>query len=549
MKIKNLQFGFIAMLILLGTACRKDNATDVVNESRTAVQFSSSINGQIKTKAADNSWNANDAIGVFMKTGTGLTNVLSANKVYLTLGDGEFKPSNVEQTIYYPEDGKTVDFIAYYPFNQSLSGNNYAVNVSAQSNQAAIDLLYANNAVGLSKSSTNANLVFSHQLSKVEFTVKNGTGVADLNGLSVSMTDLKTNADFDLATGNITPQSQKGAILTKTGVKNGATVAEAILIPTTDETGIKVVFTLGVKTFTWALPAGTKFEKGKKYSYEIELKGEGTVPVGTAAFIKASIINWNDVPSGSYSLDQEIPVVTPPTLSGYMETPLITTDANTVYVQHGFPGKTGVRNYAMLYDKKYKMAYWVAYPLHASYIGSSGRSDAWAFDPSISSSDQVDLSSSFGNGYDRGHQIPSGDRTASRDLNATTFYYSNMTAQVSSMNQGIWNNLEQQVRTWTAQSDTLYVVTGAAIKTATDQNITYSKGSAIPKYYYKALAMKKGNTYYTIGFRIDNQIIPSGNNYNTYRVSVSDLEKETGYTFFPKLSTDVKATVDNTIWK
>jgi len=549
MKIKNLQFGSIAMLMLLGTACRKDNAPEVVNENRTAVQFSSSINGQIKTKAADNSWNANDAIGVFMKTGTGLTTVLSANKVYLTLGDGEFKPSNLEQTIYYPEDGKAVDFIAYYPFDQNLSGNSYSVNVSAQSNQPAIDLLYANNAVGLSKTSTNANLVFSHQLSKVEFTVKNGTGVADLNGLSVSITGLKTNANFDLATGTITPQSQTATILAKTGVRNAATVAEAILIPTTDEAGTKVVFTLGAKTFTWALPAGTKFEKGKKYSYEIELKGEGTSPVGTAAFIKASIINWNDVPSGSYNLDQETVVVTPPTLSGYMETPAITTDENTVYVSHGFPGKTGVRNYAMLYDKKYKMAYWVAYPLHASYIGSSGRSDAWAFDPSIASSDQVDLGSSFGNGYDRGHQIPSGDRTASRDLNATTFYYSNMTAQVSSMNQGIWNNLEQQVRTWTAQSDTLYVVTGAAIKTATDQNITYAKGSAIPKYYYKALAMKKGSTYYTIGFRINNQVIPSGNNYNTYRVSVSDLEKETGYTFFPKLSAEVKATVDNTIWK
>ena len=232
-----------------------------------------------------------------------------------------------------------------------------------------------------------------------------------------------------------------------------------------------------------------------------------------------------------------------------METPVITTDENTVYVAHGFPGRANVRNYSMLYDKKYKMAYWVAYPLHSSYIGSSGRSDAWAFDPSIAQSGQVNLSSSFGGGYDRGHQIPSGDRTATRDLNATTFYYSNMTAQVSSMNQGIWNNLEQQVRTWMSQSDTLYVVTGAGIKTATDQTITYSKGSAIPKYYYKALAMKKGDNYYTIAFRIDNKIIPTGNNFNSYRVNVSDLEKETGFSFFPKLAKEAKETIDNTIWK
>jgi endonuclease G len=203
----------------------------------------------------------------------------------------------------------------------------------------------------------------------------------------------------------------------------------------------------------------------------------------------------------------------------------------------------------MLFDKKYKLAYWVAYPLHASYIGSSGRTDAWQYDPLVPQSSQPDLSSSFGSGYDRGHQIHSGDRTATAALNQTTFYYSNMTAQVSSMNQGIWNNLESQVRSWTAQGDTMYVVTGASIRTAADQTITYAKGAAIPKYYYKALALKKGNDYYTIGFKIANAVIPSGTTYNNYRMTVSDLEKETGYTFFPKLSAQAKSTIDATVFK
>ena len=61
--------------------------------------------------------------------------------------------------------------------------------------------------------------------------------------------------------------------------------------------------------------------------------------------------------------------------------------------------------------------------------------------------------------------------------------------------------------------------------------------------------MKKGNTYYTIAFKINNQVIPSSTNYNSYRISVSEIEKETGYTFFPKLSETVKGTIDNNIWK
>lgn len=548
MKIKNLHLTSIFLLVLFGTACRKDNAPEIIPGSGTAVQFSSSINGEIKTKAVDNSWNTNDNIGVFMKTGSGLLNVLSANKMYSTSGDGEFTPGTADQTIYYPEDGSSVDFIAYYPYSQALTSTKYPVDVTNQTIQSAIDLLYADNAVNLSKAKPGANLIFSHQLSKVEFTVKNGTGVSNLNGLSVSLADQKTTAEFDLATGSLTSQNQTADIQARTSVRNELTIAEAILIPSPAVAATKVVFTVGEKNFTWKIPVDTKFEKGKKYTYEIVLNSDGNGNTGTAVSLKASITNWTDVPSGTFILDQET-VTTPPATSGYLETPLITTDENTVYIAHGFPGRTNVRNYAMLYDKKYKMAYWVAYPMHSSYIGSSGRSDAWAFDPLINQDSQVNLSSSFGNGYDRGHQIPSGDRTATRELNATTFYYSNMTAQISSMNQGIWNNLEQQVRTWTAQSDTLYVVTGAAIKTKTDETVTYAKGSAIPKYYYKALAMKKGNTYYTIAFKINNQIIPSSTSYNSYRMNVSELEKETGYTFFPKIPNEAKATIDNTIWK
>jgi len=546
MKIRNLQFAVLAVSVFVAS-CRKDNTRDVINQAGTEVKFSSTINGQIKTKAVNDAWEANDAIGIYMKTGTGLNQILANNKSYTTTGDGSFKSSSTDQTIYYPEDGSQVDFVAYYPYKQALSANTYPVNVSNQSSQGAIDLMYANVA-GLSKTSTNAQLVFSHQLSKIEITVTNGLGVASLSGLITNISGLKTTANFDLATGTLSGQSAASNILAKTSTNGGTTTAEAILLPTTDESDIKVVFTIGSRTFTWALPADTKFEAGKKYSYQVELRGQGVVDSGVAASLKTTITNWTDVPAGSFPLDMQDVVTNPPTLSGYMETPLITTDENISYVFHNYPGKDKVRNYSLLYDKKYKVAYWVAYPLHSSYIGSTGRTDAWAFDPSVASSDQVDLSSSFGNGYDRGHQIPSGDRTASSDLNKTTFYYTNMTAQTSSMNQGIWNNLEQQVRTWMAKGDTLYVVTGASIKSSTDQTITYLKGAAIPKYYYKALALKKGSSYYTIGFKIANQVIPSPNTYNSFRVKVADLEKETGFTFFPKLSAETKGTIDNTIW-
>ncbi|GAA3960851.1 hypothetical protein GCM10022246_12670 [Pedobacter ginsengiterrae] len=312
MRNQNILFATAITLFVMSSSCKKDNAPVVTNPNATAVKFSSSIDGQIKTKALNDAWESSDAIGVFMKTGTGLTSVISANKNYNTTGDGEFKPSAADQTLYYPEDGKTVDFIAYYPFKQSLPSNNiYAVDVNNQTSQSAIDLLYANNATGLSKTSTNANLVFSHKLSKIEFTVKNGTGVSDLNGLSTAIAGLNTKADFDLATGILANQTQAVEVVAKTGLRGSAVVSEVIVLPVEDASGKQITFSLPAGKFKLTLPANTKFEQGKKYSYEIELKNGGTAtPVAVA--ISATITNWNNVPSGSYTVDQDVVVVTPP---------------------------------------------------------------------------------------------------------------------------------------------------------------------------------------------------------------------------------------------
>ncbi len=304
MKKQNILLATTVSLLILGSSCKKENKHEGGNPTGSkAVQFTASINGQIKTKASNDQWGAGDTIGVFMKTGTGLSNVLAANKSYSTTGDGAFTPSKTDQTIYYPENG-TVDFIAYYPFKQILSGNTYPVDVTKQANQSAIDLLYSNNATGLSKTSTLANLVFAHQLSKIEFTVKNGAGVADLNGLTVSLAGQNAKANFDLAAGTLSNTTATADISAKTTTQTGSVLAEAIVLPTADASGKVVTFSLPAGQFKLTLPAGTKYEQGKKYTYDIELKN-GSAGTPVAAAISATITNWTNVPSGSYTVGQD----------------------------------------------------------------------------------------------------------------------------------------------------------------------------------------------------------------------------------------------------
>ena len=236
----------------------------------------------------------------------------------------------------------------------------------------------------------------------------------------------------------------------------------------------------------------------------------------------------------------------------WLELPYYQEDSDWMYVSHHTTLQNKqVRNYSMCYDTENRVALWVAYPLCSMYMGSQGRSDAWDYDPKIPQEYQPMLYSGWPqNGYDRGHQLPSGSRNAAYHENSQTFYFTNMTAQVSSFNQGVWANLENKVRGYASSCDTLYVVTGPVLTTATDTNIEYTEDRAgnevaIPKAYFKVV-MKyniSSNTYYSIGFYYKNE------KYNRSQPEVSDLrtvkqiEELTGIEFFKNLPDDIEESV------
>lgn len=240
----------------------------------------------------------------------------------------------------------------------------------------------------------------------------------------------------------------------------------------------------------------------------------------------------------------------------FTEMPKDTTIANCVTITRFLTGsRANMRNFSMLYDTQKRVAYWVAYPLTNSYLGSTKRTDDWQYDPLVKEEFQSELFSAYRGGYSRGHQLPSADRTYSADENRTTFYFTNMTPQNYNLNSGIWADLEAKVRTWARQSsvDTLFVVTGAMLQTSKDKTIEYTRDArgasvAIPKYYYKALAQKRGENYYTIAFKMKNSAPVQGDSYKNYSLTVKELEAETGFTFFPTLPETAKNQIDTKIW-
>lgn len=290
-------------LALLVQSCKNDDYRDQGPGmgGNGKAQFTSSIGGTPTTRVTGNTWDSKDAIGVFMKQGTGLSNVLASNKKYTTEGNGNFSGDGSE-VINYPDTG-SVDFIAYYPYTTNLSGTTLPVSVATQTNLSAIDVLYSNNATGLSKTSGTTNLNFAHKLAKIELTVKAGNGVADVNGLSVAYKNVNTTASLDLATGTLSGAAAPKDVTAKITAKAPGQFVEAILLPG-DYSAKTVVFTLASGTYTWTLPASTTFDVNKKYTFDITLQTSST---GNQVAVTGAgtITDWTNVPGGSVNVDKD----------------------------------------------------------------------------------------------------------------------------------------------------------------------------------------------------------------------------------------------------
>ena len=239
---------------------------------------------------------------------------------------------------------------------------------------------------------------------------------------------------------------------------------------------------------------------------------------------------------GSSEIEPDIP-------GGWLELPA-TDDPGLYFITHDMErgGKT-VRNYSYYYSPDDRIAVWVAYPLNKGLIGGSfGRTDEWVADPKIPTRYQQIIERGYKGGYERGHQIPSADRQQSDD-NAQTFYFTNSTPQLGSLNGVAWAALEGKVREWSYSVDTLYVVTGADIhrstKTASDNN---GNAVTVPAGYFKALLARgvkdpsanKTGGYAGIAFYFKH-LSYSSSTVMQQSMTIDKLEDITGYDFFVNL--------------
>ena len=184
--------------------------------------------------------------------------------------------------------------------------------------------------------------------------------------------------------------------------------------------------------------------------------------------------------------------------------------------------------YDLVYNEMHEQAQWVAYTLKPeSLVKRCSRTDNFRRDPFVRTG-TADVADYRGSGYDRGHLVPAGDMVWSTTAMSESFFFSNICPQNPSFNRGIWKKLEELMRTWAADADSLCIVTGPLLS----EGLPTLGGNkvSIPKDFFKVILRFRQGQMEAIGF-----VLPNRRNSQSLRslgLSVDRVESLTGIDFF-----------------
>jgi len=211
--------------------------------------------------------------------------------------------------------------------------------------------------------------------------------------------------------------------------------------------------------------------------------------------------------------------------------------------------------FALSFSRSRGIANWVSWHLSPEWRGDAARTKTFRPDPDLPAGFSTIRSSDYERtGFDRGHLCPSEDRDSNPTDNAATFVLSNVVPQAPKFNRETWKYLEEYARKQLDTGNEVYLVAGTSGVGGTGEQgeATSLAGGKItvPAALWKVLLImpngsddlnRIGPNTQVVAVYIPNQQTSSGSRWETYRLSVNDLEKRTGLRFFANLPVDIQA--------
>ena len=290
----------IAAIALTFTACSNDNDFTTNNEGKdTPISLSVGVGElSVVTRAESNTTTplTTGALGLYI-TKNGDKNIIDkylCNNAQFTYNNGW----SCGTTYYWAADNATIDYVAYHPYQSSISGNFISWDVTNQSS-GNLDLLYEN-ATGVANNDNHSiAITLGHVCSKLVVNVsKLGSEIASGTKItSIKIGGLKPKGTFSLTdkTWNSSNETAADIGMVKSTTSTTTTsdipaTYEAILIPQT------APFTLTIRLsdnseYQLAVPSHA-FAAGTCYTLTIQV-GQDKVTLGSI-----TQTDWDPVPGG-----------------------------------------------------------------------------------------------------------------------------------------------------------------------------------------------------------------------------------------------------------
>ena len=205
---------FIATLAAAVLATCNNDENNVIDSGSSQATFTASIDGQVNTRAYDQTWEADDAIGISGTSGgTTYTNV----QYVTTGGNGNFTAGTQGNEIYYQDDNSVI-FTAYYPWtNLAADAITITADTRAQASQNDFDFLWSQQTG--SKVSPNVQFLFAHKMVKLVLTIRKGDGVSyqEVQDAVLSLGGFRNNGSFNVTDGTTSTADDLATDWTFTG--------------------------------------------------------------------------------------------------------------------------------------------------------------------------------------------------------------------------------------------------------------------------------------------------------------------------------------------
>ena len=256
---------------------------DSVNNGDIPLKFIADIRESVGTRMANNNFAEGDEVGLFALAGT--TTMQEERYVdnlhFIRSSNGEFESN---ESVYYPDDGVTLNLISYYPYQKSGVGigeSTMQVAVSTTQNipddYSHSDFLIASKEEVLASKEAVA-LTYNHQFFRLKIVLIPGEGENLEDMLSVkptlSVSGFYTKTSYDFQKKTFSGYSEEKDIIPagEWEIKDGRLIGkEFILIPQEATPGYQyITLEAAGKLYTSPLPSTLQLKSGKQRELEIK---------------------------------------------------------------------------------------------------------------------------------------------------------------------------------------------------------------------------------------------------------------------------------------